>query len=220
MNLFAKTTIAAAMLLGAQGAAYAADLTLPVVGDRAAELDWSGGYVGASAGYGQGTASREFTGLPFTATEDDLSGWLGGVQAGYNFQVGTFVLGVEGDIDWTNIDTAGAPGALPRNVNWTGSVRGRAGVAFDRVLVYGTAGLAVAELETTSFLGEEDTQVHRGWTAGLGVEYMLTDALSVKAEYAHSSFDTQQYDFTDPAPFSIDAGFNTDVVKLGANFHF
>ena len=49
---------------------------------------------------------------------------------------------------------------------------------------------------------------------------MVSDSLSVKLEYAYSAFDTQRYDYTDPAPFSIDAGFDTSVIKGGVNFHF
>jgi len=70
-----------------------------------------------------------------------------------------------------------------------------------------------------SFVEAGDSQVDFGWTAGLGVEAMLADNMSVKVEYARSEFAEQTYDFTDPAPFTIDSGYHTDVLKIGLNFH-
>jgi len=117
--------VAVATGLSIAGVAMAADLNLPVAVDPTTALDWNGGYVGVSVGRGSGISDRQFTGLDFTYAEDELDGWLAGVQAGYNFQTGNLLLGVEGGIDWTSLSTAGAPSAMPRTVDWMGSIRGR-----------------------------------------------------------------------------------------------
>jgi outer membrane immunogenic protein len=111
----------------------------------------------------------------------DTNGFMGGGQIGYNFQFSQFVVGIEGDIsftDWDGTDTFG-------------TVRGRLGYAWERVMPYVTAGLAIADAET-------------GWTAGGGVELAVSDNVSVRGEYLH-------FDVTD-----IDG----DIVRLGMNFRF
>lgn len=221
MKVILPAALAASCLLLTVNSVFAADLSPAIVGDRAAELrDWSGAYVGASVGYGKGVADRQFADLPFTYAEDDLSGMLGGVQTGYNIQISNLLLGIEGNIDWAALSTSGAPDALPRDINWMAGVVGRVGFVSDRVAVYGMAGLVAADTTVESFLGEGATAVETGWTVGVGIEAMLTGNMSVKLEYAHSSFETDRYDFTDPAPFSINSGFATDIVRAGANFHF
>lgn len=209
------------MLLAMGAAANAADLTLPVVADRAQELaDWTGAYVGASIGLGGGISTRDVNGLDFTYSEDDLSGWVAGVQAGYNIQTGNLLLGLEGNIDWTSLTTPGAPDALPRDINWLASIRGRAGFALDSVAIYGMAGLVVAETDVDSFLEDGPTSVEAGWTAGVGMAAMVSESVSVSLDYAHSEFDSVRYDFTAPAPFWVNSAFSTDTVKLGVNYHF
>jgi outer membrane immunogenic protein len=105
----------------------------------------------------------------------DDGGFTGGGQIGYNYQIGSFVIGVETDIQWADTDKgvdavflpapgfAGtfAPGVFESNApEWWGSVHARAGVAFDRVLIYATGGLAYTDDNT-------------GWTVGGGVEWAL-----------------------------------------------
>src|SRR5438552_3765478 len=90
-----------------------------------AVYDWTGPYVGAHLGYGWGSADST-----------DLSGFVGGVQGGYNIQSNQFVMGLEGDIGLANIDKSS--GGTKASIDSLGSVRARAGFAFDQFLVYGT----------------------------------------------------------------------------------
>ena len=141
---------------------------------------WTGFYAGVNAGWGWRDNEREpvilggaVPGTLLFDSEDD-GGFVGGAQIGYNYQIGSFVVGVEADIQWADTDNgvyvaflpAGAPRTLlPRTFDnnlsdWVGTGRRRLGVAFDRVLVYGTGGLAYSDDNT-------------GWTLGGGVEWAL-----------------------------------------------
>lgn len=214
MNLINVVAIAAMLPLGTIATAQAADLST-VKADTG--IDWTGGYIGASAGYGEGTLTRYYVPLdiPFY---DDFDGWLAGLQGGYNFQNGSFVLGVEGNVSWTNLSTTSSDVTLPYTVDWMASPRGRLGFTIEGVLLYGTAGVAVAN--ATSYVDEVVDNLHYGWVAGAGIEAMVTDNVSARFEYAYSSFDSQRYDFTDPVPISIDGSFDTQVVTAGVNMHF
>ena len=102
----------------------------------------------------------------------DLSGGVIGGTAGFNWQTGQVVLGVEGDIDWSGVSgttsTFCPAGCATRN-DWLGTVRGRVGYAFDRFLPYVTGGLAAGDIRATTpgFAGA--TQTNLGWTVGAGI---------------------------------------------------
>src|SRR4029079_7908614 len=111
--------------------------------------------------------------------------------AGYNWQAmgSPWVFGLEGDINWTNIKASFANVACPtgcetRN-NRLGTVRGRVGYAWDRVMPYITGGLAVGDIEANrlGFAGVHETKV--GWTAGGGIEAALGGNWTAKVEYLH-----------------------------------
>jgi outer membrane immunogenic protein len=135
--------------------------------------NWTGFYVGANAGYGQGV-SRLSQGTPtdpLSSTFDSViapKGFAGGVQIGYNFQGGrNWLVGFEADIQGTNqSDTAcapiicfsqTAPGAAPlteamtakEQIDWFGTVRGRVGVVNNNILFYGTGGVAFGSVKQT-----------------------------------------------------------------------
>lgn len=203
--------------------AMAADLIIdePAAVIPTSAFDWSGFYVGAHAGWASGSVLA----YPLDASgETTATGWLLGVQAGANAQFDTFVLGVEGDVAWTNItnedetDAINGPWGLI-DVNWLASLRGRAGVAFDQVLLYATAGVAAAGVDFTDLDFAPPTTLsdtHFGWTAGLGVEVALTENISAKAEYAYYDFGAVTYPIGTPD----DVSFNLHTIKAGVNFHF
>lgn len=202
--------------------AMAADLIIdePAAVIPASAFDWSGFYVGAHAGWASGSVLVD----PLDAPDESTAvGWLLGVQAGANAQFDTFVLGIEGDIAWSNITneddvTCGALCGLV-DVNWLASLRGRAGVTFDQVLLYATAGVAGAGVDYTDLdVGPTPTlsDTHFGWTAGLGVEVAVTENVSVKAEYAYYDFGAVTYNIGTPD----DVSFNLHTIKAGVNFHF
>jgi outer membrane immunogenic protein len=135
----------------------------------------------------------------------DVDGWLGGVQAGYNWQAGRLVLGVEADIQATGQDggvivcvALGCPaGSVFATANysldWFGTLRGRVGYALDRFLIYGTGGLAVGKISTDYVLGFNggpqvlfsDDVTRTGWVVGGGVEAFVTRNWTVKGEYLY-----------------------------------
>lgn len=202
-------------------AVQAADLIVePEIAEAAAAAyDWSGGYVGVIGGYGWGEGAIE--NFPF-AFGGDVEGWLLGVEAGANWQMDQFVLGVEGDIAWTNIsgDYQGfAPFIGDFDLTWLGTLTARAGIAADRALFYVEAGAAFGELGISGIAAGpgayDESSWSFGWTAGAGVEFALTDEITAKAEYNY--VDLGGFDST---LFSGEYGVAAHIVKGGLNFQF
>lgn len=201
--------------------AFAADLIIeePVAIVDVASTDWTGGYVGVNAGIASADIDWEAFGGGLTG-DYDASGWLLGVQAGYNWQSDNIVYGIEADAAWADIsgeDDDFAPGAVTRSIDWNASLRGRLGFAVESLLFYGTAGVAVANSSAEVF-GEEDSATHFGWTAGVGVEALVTEDISLRAEYRFTAYGDQDYDFDLGSP--VTTGFDTHTVTVGLNFHF
>ena len=210
------------------GVASAADIARPVykappAGALPVSYDWTGFYVGGHVGYGW--AQKNWTdGFGLFDVSHDANGFLGGGQVGVNYQIGQFVLGVEGDFSGTAIKGGTTlPGAaFNTNVDWTSTLTGRAGVAFDRWLVYGKAGVAWAKdrystnFYTPGSVELSDTRI--GWTAGAGVEYAFAPQWSAKLEYNYMDFGSRTVSF---APgFSTDIDQQVHAVKLGVNYKF
>jgi opacity protein-like surface antigen len=194
---------------------------------EAAPGDWSGFYAGAFGSYATGTATTEAT----VTDEIDLSGGLFGAAVGVNFQVDNFVLGIEGDLAWSGVEGSAVCALNPGfdcagSIDWLSTVRGRAGVALDNVLLYATAGIAIAGGSATvtpapALATGEFSDTFVGWTAGIGGEIKLTDTISARAEYAYTDLGHR----TAPAGTLTTLG-DTDItatlhsVKLGLNFAF
>ena len=161
--------------------------TVPVV----ASTDWTGGYIGGQLGYGN-----------IDADVEDGDGFLGGLHAGYQQDLGTWVVGGEVDYDWADIDLDNDAGSL----NNVGRIKLRGGYDLGSTLVYGTVGAAYADAE----VGGTDFS-DWGWLAGIGVDYRLSDAVSVGGELLYHKFD----DFDD-------TGLDVDATTLAArvSYHF
>jgi len=216
------------------GAASAADVGRPVYKAPPAPMmttyDWTGFYVGGHVGYGWAKKDwRDSFGL--FNTSQDLDGFMGGGQVGYNYQINQFVFGVEGDMSWadlkggsTVLGSLGAPlgGSFNTKVDWTATVTGRAGLAFDRWLVYGKGGVAWAHdrystnFYTPGFADFTDTRI--GWTAGAGVEYAFAPQWSAKLEYNYMDFGRQNVSFAPGRSTDIDQQIH--AVKFGVNYKF
>jgi len=145
---------------------------------------WSGLYLGINGGGAWGRSSWT------TAGSFNTSGGFVGGTIGYNYQMGEAVLGIEGDIDWADINgstgAVGCPAASCKtNDNWLSTVRGRLGYAADRFMPYVTGGLAVGDIQASlpGFAGASVTNA--GWTAGGGIEFALPGHWSAKAEYLY-----------------------------------
>jgi len=164
---------------------------------------WMGPYVGANAGYQWGEVTNNAT---------SPSGIFGGIQAGYNWQIGQFVFGGEADIQLSSADATFAPYKFSNP--WFGTVRGRAGLAFSNVLLFGTAGLAFGNLEAeTAGLTESHTNI--GWTVGGGIEIGFTPAWSAKAEWLYLDLAQNSYSLT-----GTSNGLQTNLLRFGVNYRF
>ena len=140
------------------------------------------------------------------------SGFSGGVQAGYNWQIGPWVFGVEGDIQATGADDTFAPWKFSNP--WFGTVRGRVGYALNNILFYGTGGLAFGELRGETF-GLSESHTTAGWTAGVGAEFGLAQNWSAKIEYLYVDLADSHFTIT-----GVSNGYRFGLVRAGVNYHF
>lgn len=221
-------------------------------------LSWTGLYLGVHGGAGWGTvessvdigatlAGLAIPGLAATlpVSSHNINGFLAGGTVGYNYQMGNFVLGVEGDISWADIKGTG-PCLVAFNcttkVNWMADVTGRIGVlATERLLVYAKGGVVFADTDytfgnsfsaggvTTALTGKlNDTRV--GGLFGFGAEYAFMPRWTAKAEYNYMDFGTERYNFpvtasvtgVPPATFNAVTDINQVVhtMKVGVNYKF
>lgn len=232
-----KLLITTAMVCVASGAAFAADLPYqkapPIYAPPPPPaFTWTGVYLGGQVGYQWGTSRADlytdgafFGGLPVNRP----SGIVGGAHVGYNYQVSQFVFGVEGDVDGLDYRSSNNfPGFLTSfttREDIDGSVRGRVGVAWDRVLFYGTGGVAFGNFQNT-FTGvnggyDSFSTLRTGWTAGAGIEYAVTNNWSIRAEYRYTDFGHFDNYLTNSAPgdFFHNRATNNSV-KAGFSYKF
>ncbi|KZL21592.1 OmpA-like transmembrane domain protein [Pseudovibrio axinellae] len=202
------------------GTSLAADLPQPVQPiqpeisyETPATYDWSGGYVGANAGWGFLGADGK-NGAP-GALDENQNGVTGGVHAGYNFTVApSVVLGAEADIQYNDLEER--KDGVELNSDWNASVRGRAGYAFDRTLVYGTGGVAFKNLTAKSSAGKDDKNV-AGYVVGAGVERAVSDTLTARVEYLYQDFGDQKFDF---AGTTEKTKLDENLIRAGVSMKF
>jgi opacity protein-like surface antigen len=179
---------------------------------------WTGPYLGVSAGGVAG--NTPWTDADVGSLNPDFGGYLAGVQAGYNYQTGRFVLGAEGSygrsnargashtfVDTTNFMDTYSSTSFEDELKSLGSVTGRLGYTFGPALLYAKGGWAfgqvkegqraipypgVSRVETVDY--QPTTKWAYGWTAGGGMEFALTDSWSAKAEYMHYELGKQSFD--------------------------
>ncbi|MBF9234339.1 outer membrane protein [Microvirga alba] len=195
-----KLLLASVALFGFAGAAAAADL--PVRAAPPAPIivplfTWTGFYVGVNAGGAWNSNSNHGVFVPgvgfVEGNNNNNGGFTGGGQIGYNYQVGSFVIGAETDIQYADIGRSRNNDFLFLNPalvgfrnnnnsgNYFGTVRARAGVAFDRTLVYLTGGFAYGDVGGGDrFFGGSSS--NGGWTVGGGVEYAFTNNITARLE--------------------------------------
>jgi outer membrane immunogenic protein len=166
-------------------------------------FSWAGPYLGANLGYDWGSVANNPT---------RPSGFQGGVQAGYNWQTGGFVWGVEGDLEVNGANDTFAPWKFSNP--WFGTARGRAGYAFSNVLFYGTGGLAFGQLQGETF-GLSETHTNVGWTLGLGAEFAFAPNWSAKLEYLYVDLANSNFTIT-----GASNGYQFGVIRAGVNYHF
>lgn len=247
-------------------AAYAADAVQAVEAAPAPILDhiynWSGFYAGLNAGWGSirdhGSAYcinpagvRNGTGCETTNVPDPHvhgSGFIGGIQAGYNWQSSNIVYGVETDFQGTSIKGSlniagpfgdvggGAGGAQSFNASaklrWLGTTRGRIGYAWDRVMLYATGGVAYGGArvsQDTVYTGVDypsaTSKTKAGWVAGGGVEWAFADNWSTKLEGLYYDLGKVSTEGGSVPPVDTYRGgkeFNLRgaIVRVGLNYKF
>ena len=193
-KLLASTALALTLIAGAADRSYAADWDKPVAG-----YDWSGLYIGAHVGAMSADMGADTIGLgPIPGgLNPDPSGILGGILGGYNYQMDSFVFGIEGDVSFANVnDTDAFPGVPIRGeIDNTYSIRGRLGYAVDRTLLFVTAGAAWADAEATfTTAAISDSNTHFGFQIGGGIEHAFTDSIIFRAEYLYANYGEEGYD--------------------------
>ncbi len=257
--LLAMTAMAAAADLPARTMAPA---PLPVV---APVFTWSGFYAGVNAGYAFSDNNFNRTGttgfgavivgpggtVPFNI-DAEREGFVFGGQIGGNVQFGMFVAGIEADIQYTDLNSRTTinlnPGGLlfpsqtvaRSDMEFLGTVRGRIGLAFDRVMVYGTGGLAYGDVSnrvsltftpppgggaafTYAGTTNNDDDLAVGYTVGGGVEFAITNNLTIKGEYLYYDLGRQNVLLTGPNPANtVTYRINNDghIARAGINFKF
>ena len=173
-------------------------------------FSWTGPYIGVQAGYGFGHTNGVAydLGVPSAAGGSKQNGFIGGGHIGYNFStqsipvLGQFasgfggaggVIGIEGDVDGSTQKANYGIGVINDYASRPiqGSIRGRLGFAVDRALFYATGGAAFGDLRNTySFgvLNESASHTRVGYTVGGGVEYAVSNNVSIRAEYRYTDF--------------------------------
>jgi outer membrane immunogenic protein len=194
--------------LGVRRGAVAEAIIAPV-------FSWTGFYVGVHAGYGFGQSTP--TNIALVAFPTSYNGGLIGGQIGFNYQINQIVLGAEADLAYTAIGghNPGGGGITVRNMA-LGSLRARAGYAFDRSLLYVTGGLGFQRASFATTAGPEP-YTRTGWTIGAGWEYAITQNVTAKIEYNYYNFGTRTL-----GPIYTGTVNNAHIhtVKVGLNYLF
>lgn len=216
---------------------FAADLDVPPPDLRPASFDWSGPYIGifgaAIAVDGTYDATCTSGGAPcivdptYTDIEHSGIGYAGGILGGWNYQIDSFVMGIEGD--WAfggKVATNDEPGIdTDLSFNNIATLRARAGFALDNTLLYFTGGLAAVDMEFGAVMSstESDSKWVYGWTAGGGLEHAFSDSFSGRIEYLYVGLDDADFSMTDDSGTTLDATQSFDdihMVRVGLTYNF
>lgn len=190
-------------MLAAPVAGLAADyMPPPPPAPELRRSDWSGPYLG---GVGAVTCMDTYY-VPSVGPDPELNGCggMGGVVAGWNYQMDDWVLGIEGDAMWGGRNAKNSLDAVKYNNDFLGTVRGRVGwLASDSTLLYVTGGVGWMQGTMNALVGpksipQKDTKTHFGWLVGGGMEHAFTDYFHGRLEYLYGHFGDKKYDLTVP----------------------
>jgi len=217
MNFLRVSVLASASLLALGVTAQAADLTyepapVPVV-EAVPAFNWTGFYLGVHAG--AAIVDGELNDA-FGTFGDTTTGFLGGVQAGYNWQFDSLVIGAQTDFSYTSAKFSDDSFDAEAKLEWLGTTTARVGYAVDNFLLYGKGGVAYGQSKVDDYLvNADDSKWHVGWTLGAGAEYAFTQNITGLVEYNY--IDLGNEDYFDGA---INADLSTHVIKAGLNYKF
>jgi outer membrane immunogenic protein len=244
MNRAFLATIAVAAI--GMGPALAADMPVKAPPAQQTPWSWAGFYVGLNVGGVWGEANRFYPdaigGALNTTTKFDDT--IIGFHSGAQWQFGQIVLGIESALSW-GVDkmegTSVAPSppfvgnlSIRNQINHLSTIGGRAGFAWDRILIYGTGGFASARVATNyittstgaeAFPAEAGRTRLNGWYAGAGIDWVLfrgeLTSLILGVEYQHFDLDSKRVSIlltSVPEQHSIDASGDLVRVRLTGKF--
>ncbi len=230
------------LLSGIGVAAFIAALSAPAAAaDLQAMLQrylpattWTGAYIGGHAGgaFGGEDASNPAIGTPVTYSTNP-SGFLGGVQAGYNYQFSpSFLVGAEADMSWsaasgnynfmtTTAAGATASGIFNSNQNWYGTAAGRVGYVVGNTMLYAKGGSAWMNVDydlavTGPFAGGSANLTRTGYVAAGGAEWMFYPGWSAKIEYNYLDFGSS---FVPLGVVGATVNSHVSTFKVGVDWH-
>lgn len=230
-TLIAVTTLIATPALAADAVTY--NEPAPAAADT---FSWTGGYIGVNAGYAGGKFKSDFyQEFGGTSLKSNSSGFVGGVQAGYNWQIDKFILGVETDIQASSLESDFTVEVNPyyqtlgTKIDWFGTTRARLGYTpVDRFMVYATGGVAYGKVKTYAeantgnyyYSSVSDTRV--GYTVGAGAEYAITNNVTLKTEYLYTDLGKLKIDaYNGEQNLTIgEAKSAFHTVRVGLNYKF
>jgi outer membrane immunogenic protein len=239
--------LASVALCAIASTALAADLPTmkgPPPAPVAAPYSWTGFNIGVQGGYGWGDENDNLSATDFAVVADhfNANGAIGGAHVGYDQQFGSLVLGVRGELDASDLSGSitkmsfgggcveGCDVSLSFHNTWQAFLLARAGIAFDRLLVYATGGLAVGDdresVRATHFStvwtgAQTDTLV--GGAIGLGAEYAFDEHWRLGAEWRYANFGRGNYSATStgfPPVVNYKAGFSENLALVDLSYRF
>lgn len=187
-------------------------------------FSWTGCYIGLNGGAGWGRAFH------YNTFHYGTTGGVAGGQLGCNYQISSFVIGLEAELDYSTLHAS--PYLIDATMydkgGFAGDVALRAGFAFDRVLAFGKAGWSVANhrysIAPEDPLGSHANYTHSGLMLGAGVEYAFTDHWTAKVEYDHSFYNMRNIAFyrngTGAFNLVIPHKKSENLIKIGVNYRF
>ena len=219
-----RVILASAALAALAGTAFAADLPPPAAPEYykapvyAPAYNWSGFYLGINGGGGWGRSAWTTTG------GFDTSGGLVGATVGYNYQINQAVLGVEGDIDWADINGSTSTGcpttSCKTSDSWLSTVRGRLGYAGDRFMPYVTGGLALGDIKASGPGLAGASSTNAGWTVGAGIEFAIAGHWTAKAEYLYADLGSFSCGTACGGTPTQDVSWKANIFRGGVNYRF
>ena len=202
-----RMVITALSLLALESAVRAADLPpAPQLPPLEAAPVWTGFYGGLNIGGAFGSSRNAFgiAGFGLPSFDTSLVGAVGGAEAGYNWQTGPLVLGLEANFEGSGLGGSRTAPCLPllcgglsasyaQKLTWFGTLRPRIGYALGNWLLYATGGAAFGQVgaDATAAVGpfiaaDNRSQTRGGWTLGGGVEFNIAGAGAPKSNISIS----------------------------------
>lgn len=224
------------LLISISGIANAAD---PIVAQDPTPVaapntyNWSGAYIGGQIGSSWQKAKyfHDIDGLmSHTSGTKNKNSFIGGVYAGYNFDIGNNVI-LGADLDFAkgfkaqkNTLRYGSTGlSQSTELDWSGAARARMGYTLDRFMPYLAGGVAFGNVKSSYHNSQDDesgskSKVRTGWTVGGGVDYAATDNVILRLEYRYTDFGKQKIATEDNVKFSNKLSSND--IRLGVAYKF